>query len=52
MKFLDAVEAAVPEDLDVHLILNNASTHRTPSLHRWLPRHPCYNLHFVPTSGS
>lgn len=52
VRFLDAVEDAVPKDLDVHLILDNASTHKTPAVHRWLLRHPRYHLHFTPTSSS
>jgi transposase len=51
-KFLDAIEAAVPADLDVHLILDNYGTHKTPSIHRWLARHPRVHLHFTPTSAS
>ena len=37
-KFLDLIEAAVPPDLDVHLILDNYSTHKTPLIHRWLAK--------------
>ena len=38
--FLDVIDAAVPEDLDVHLVLDNSSTHKTPAIHTWLLRHP------------
>jgi len=38
--------------LDVHLILDNYGTHKTPMIHRWLLRHPRYRLHFTPTGGS
>ena len=37
-KFLDTIDAAVPAHLDVHLILDNYSTHKTPTIHRWLAR--------------
>jgi transposase len=51
-KFLDAIAAAVPADLDVHLILDNYGTHKTPMIHRWLARQPRFHLHFTPTSSS
>ena len=51
-KFLDTVDEAVPAPLDVHLILDNYGTHKTPLIRRWLARHPRYHLHFTPTSAS
>ena len=51
-KFLDRIDAEVPPSLDVHLILDNYGTHKTPMIHRWLLRHPRYRLHFTPTGGS
>jgi len=51
-KFLDTIHAAVPVRLDVHLILDNSSTHKTPLIHRWLVRHPRIHLHFTPTGAS
>ena len=39
-------------DLDVHLVLDNASTHKTPAVKRWLSTHPRFVLHFTPTSSS
>jgi transposase len=51
-KFLDAIDAAVPADLDVHVVLDNASTHKTPAIQKWLLRHPRFTLHFTPTSSS
>ena len=51
-KFLDAIDAAVPRDLDVHLILDNYGTHKTPAIRRWLAKRPRYHLHFTPTSAS
>ncbi len=50
--FLDRIEAAVPPDLEVHVILDNVSTHKTPLIRRWLARHPRYELHFTPTGAS
>lgn len=51
-KFLDTIEAAVPAALDVHLILDNYGTHKTPKIHRWLTRHPRFHVHFTPTGAS
>lgn len=51
-KFLDTIHARVPTTLDVHLILDNSSTHKTPAIHRWLARHPRFHLHFTPTGAS
>jgi transposase len=51
-KFLLKIEQEVPDDLDVHLILDNYGTHKTAEIHRWLLRHPRFHLHFTPTSGS
>ena len=50
--FLDQVEAAVPADLDVHLVLDNAATHKTRVVHDWLLKRPRWHLHFTPTSSS
>ena len=50
--FLDSIDAAVPADLDIHLILDNYATHKTPSIRRWLAQRPRYHLHFTPTSSS
>ena len=51
-KFLDRIDDAVPPDLDIHLILDNASTHKTPLIKRWVAQRPRYHLHFTPTSSS
>jgi transposase len=51
-KFLTAIEAEVPAELDVHLVLDNSSTHKTPEIKRWLLAHPRFKLHFTPTSSS
>jgi transposase len=51
-RFLNLIDKAVPADLDVHVILDNQSTHKTPSIQRWLVRHPRFTLHFTPTYSS
>jgi transposase len=52
LAFLKKIDAEVPADLDVHLVLDNASTHKTPAVKRWLTGHPRFVLHFTPTSSS
>ena len=51
-RFLDTIEAAVPADLDVHLILDNYATHKTPAIRRWLAKRPRFHLHFTPIGAS
>ena len=51
-KFLNLINRTVPADLDVHVIVDNSSTHKTPEIHRWLVRHPRFTLHFTPTYSS
>jgi transposase len=51
-KFLKAIDDQVPDGLDVHLVLDNSSTHKTPQIKRWLAAHPRFVLHFTPTSSS
>jgi transposase len=51
-KFLTKIDAEVPAGLDVHLICDNLSTHKTPAIMRWLQTHPRFHLHFTPTSSS
>jgi len=51
-QFLDTIDAAVPDGLAVHVVLDNASTHKTPAIHKWLLRHPRFTFHFTPTSSS
>ncbi|CAM3181152.1 IS630 family transposase ISMex18 [Methylobacterium mesophilicum] len=50
--YLDQVEASMPRDLDVHLMLDNAATHKTQLIHDWLVKRPRWYLHFTPTSAS
>ncbi len=51
-KFLTRIDATVPAGLDVHLVCDNYSTHKTPSIRAWLAKHPRFHLHFTPTSSS
>jgi transposase len=52
LRFLKLIDAAVPKDLDLHLVLDNYATHKTPAIHQWLLKHPRFYLHFTPTSSS
>ena len=51
-KFLNLIDRNVPAELDVHVIVDNYSTHKTPAIQRWLVRHPRFTLHFTPTYSS
>lgn len=51
-KFLQTIDRQVPAELDVHLVLDNSSTHKTPAIKTWLTAHPRFVLHFTPTSSS
>ena len=51
-KFLQKINAEVPAEFDVHVVLDNASTHKKPAVKRWLSAHPRFVLHFTPTSSS
>ncbi len=52
LKFLKLIDTRVDTDLDVHLILDNYSTHKTASVQVWLSRHTRFHLHFTPTHSS
>jgi len=52
LRFLKLIDASVPDHLDVHVVLDNSSTHKTPAVQRWLVRHPRFALHFTPTYSS
>jgi transposase len=52
LKFLEEVEAQLPTEPEVHLVMDNYGTHKTPQVKRWFARHPRYHLHFTPTSAS
>ena len=51
-RFLSLIDKHVPASLDVHAVLDNSSTHKTPAIQRWLVRHPRFTLHFTPTYSS
>ena len=51
-RFLALVDAQVPAGLDLHVICDNSSTHKTPAIQRWLAAHPRFQLHFTPTYSS
>jgi transposase len=51
-RFLNLIERQVPAHLQVHVVLDNSSTHKTPSIQRWLLRHPRFTMHFTPTYSS
>ena len=48
LQFLNTIDAQVPADLDIHLILDNYGTHKTPRVRRWFARHPRFHVHFTP----
>lgn len=52
LRFLKEVEKATPKHLDLHLVLDNYATHKTPTVKTWLLKHPRVVLHFTPTSAS
>jgi transposase len=51
-QFLATLDREVPTELDVHVVLDNSSTHKTPAIQKWLAAHPRFALHFTPTSSS
>jgi transposase len=51
-KFLQTIDREVPAEFEVHLVLDNSSTHKTPAIQRWLAAHPRFVVHFTPTSSS
>jgi transposase len=51
-QFLQTIDREVPAELDVHVVLDNSSTHKTPAIQKWLTAHPRFVLHFTPTSSS
>lgn len=52
LQFLRTIEANVPPLLDIHLVMDNYGTHKTPTIKNWLARHPRFQVHFTPTSAS
>jgi transposase len=51
-KFLNKLDAEVPAELDIHLICDNYTTHKSPTIQRWLAAHPRFHMHFTPTYSS
>jgi hypothetical protein len=52
LRFLNDIEASLPDGLDVHLVMDNYRTHKVARVHNWLARHPRYHVHYTPTSSS
>jgi transposase len=52
LRFLRLIDRATSPGLDLHLVVDNYATHKTPAVKRWLKRHPRFHLHFTPTSAS
>lgn len=52
IQFLKLIDAQTPSDLDLHLIVDNYSTHKHEKVKAWLKRHPRFHMHFIPTSSS
>ena len=52
IRFLDKIDDETPPQLDLHLIVDNYATHKSPPVKRWLKRHPRFHFHFIPTSSS
>ncbi len=52
LSFLKEIDANMPDDLDIHIIMDNYATHKTKEVKAWLARRPRYHLHFTPTSAS
>jgi transposase len=51
-RFLDTVEARVPADLDIHVVMDNASSHKTKLIRDWFAKRPRWHVHYTPTSAS
>ena len=51
-KFLDTIEANVPADLDIHIVMDNYGTHKTVIIRKWFAKRPRFHAHFTPTYGS
>ena len=51
-RFLDTVKANVPQTLDIHVVMDNASSHKTKLIHDWFAKRPRWHMHYTPTSAS
>ena len=52
IRFLDKIDQETPQELALHLIVDNYSTHKHAKVQKWLKRHPRFHMHFIPTSSS
>ena len=52
LRFLKLIDQQTPAGLDLHLVVDNYATHKTPAVKRWIKAHPRFHLHFTPTSAS
>ena len=52
LDFLKLIDARVPDDLDIHIVMDNYATHKTAAVKAWLARRPHWHVHFTPTSAS
>src|SRR6186997_1491790 len=52
LKFLKQLDQEFPEDITLHVVMDNYGTHKHPRIQNWLKRHPRFVSHFVPTSSS
>ena len=52
LTFLREIDTNVPDDLDVHLVMDNYATHKTPAIRTWLAKRPHWHIHFTPTGAS
>jgi len=52
LAFLKTIDKNIPQELDIHVICDNYSTHKTPAVQAWLARHPRFTVHFTPTGSS
>lgn len=52
LAFLREIDSNVPQDVDVHLIMDNYATHKTPAIRKWLAKRPHWHVHFTPTGAS
>ena len=51
-RFLDSVAANIPKDLDIHVVMDNASSHKTQLIRNWFAKRPRWHMHYTPTSAS
>lgn len=52
LQFLRQIEATVPNELDIHIVMDNYATHKHQKVRRWLAAHPRYQFHFTPNYAS